>query len=338
MRPTRVRAHIEQALTSAWYSGAWWLYLLWPLSLIVRLVVYQRRRAFLRHPPDPSATPVVVVGGITVGGTGKTPVIIALIEALTQRGLRVGVVSRGYGGVAASEPTKVNENADHRAVGDEPVLIARKTHCPMVVCQRRPAALAVLDKEDLDLILSDDGLQHYAMARAFEIAVLDADRGVGNGQLIPMGPLRESATRLATVDWVLYRSGTDTASAVNYKLVGFRHLHNGDFVDLANAQSRWQGGPSPQLAFVAAIGQPQQFFQMLHDHGFDGETLGFADHQSLSQSDLDMIKADIIITTEKDAVKMTAIMDQRVWVLEIAAQLPEALIETLMMKFAQESA
>lgn len=306
--------------------------------MVMRCVAYQRRRAFLKNTPREFRTPVVVVGGITVGGTGKTPVIIALVDALNQRGLRVGVVSRGYGGSAGNHPVRVTPNADPRVVGDEPLLIALKTGCPTVVCRRRTAALALLESDSLDLILSDDGLQHYAMARAFEVVVLDAHRGVGNGHLIPMGPLREPVERLASVDWVLYRSGSDPASAVTYQLLGFRHLLSDTFVSVADAQSQWLQDSSHQLALVAAIGQPEQFFQTLRDQGFIGETFAYADHHRLPADKLNLIRADVIITTEKDAVKMTDSGDQRVWVLEIAAQLPPALINTLVSRFTKEVA
>ncbi len=277
---------------------------------------------FSQKYPCNGQTPVVVVGGITVGGTGKTPVIIALVNALQLRGLRVGIVSRGYGGSTGDQVIRVTPQADPRVVGDEPLLIARKTGCPTVVCRQRVAALALLESDGLDLILSDDGLQHYAMARAFEIVVLDAQRGVGNGQVIPMGPLREPIERLASVDWVLYRAGNDPASAVAYQPLGFRHLLSDTFINVAEAQSKWLQNTPHQLALVAAIGQPAQFFQTLTEQGFVGETFAYADHDTISARELDLIRADVIITTEKDAVKMTANTDERIWVLEISAQLP----------------
>lgn len=338
MIPSKISARIEQTITRAWYARARWLVIFWPIALLVRLVVYRRRRAFLKNTPREGHTPVVVVGGITVGGTGKTPVIIALVKALQLRGLRVGVVSRGYGGSTGHQVIRVTPHADPRVVGDEPLLIATKTGCPTVVCTQRVAALALLESDGLDLILSDDGLQHYAMARDYEIVVLDAHRGVGNGQLIPMGPLREPIERLASVDWVLYRGGEDPASAVTYELLGFRHLLSDAFINVAEAQSKWLKYAPHQLALVAAIGQPEQFFQTLTEQGFVGETVAYADHDIISAGELDLIQADVIITTEKDAVKMIANADERIWVLEISAQLPPELINTVFARFTQEVA
>lgn len=338
MAPKTLKARLEQFITNAWYKGAWWLYALWPFALISRWVIYQRRQVFLDHPPTVSTTPVVIVGGITVGGTGKTPVIIALVQALTRRGLRVGVVSRGYGGLDSEAPISVTGDSNPALVGDEPVLIASKAHCPVVVCQRRSAAVAALDDGSLDLILSDDGLQHYAMARAFEIVVLDAERGIGNGHLLPMGPLREPAARLVSVDWILYRAGGDPTSAVHYHLQSFRHLLTGERFSTAAARAQWTGAVPLKLAAFAAIGQPTQFFETLEAQGFVGETLALADHQTLTKRGLGQIEADVIMTTEKDAVKLTDTMDPRIWVVEIAAELPQALIDKLTTQFAQEVA
>ena len=306
-------------LTRAWYHGAWWLWLLRPLELLFRLLAATRRGLYqlgllpVYRPP----VPVIVIGNITVGGTGKTPVVIALVEALQEQGIRVGVVSRGYGASGLRRPHRVGADSTATQCGDEPLLIQGRTGCPCVAAPDRPAAVrALLLAAPVDLIVSDDGLQHYALARDMEIALLDADRGTGNGFCLPAGPLREPAGRLQTVDFVLYRGSEDPESGVRYQPDCLVNLVSGE---------RRPASPSSlgsDVRAVAGIGQPEQFFATLESLGFHIERHAFADHHSYTAEDFAGLIGQPIIMTEKDAVKCLAIAGEDAWYLGINALLP----------------
>ncbi len=310
-------------LADAWYRGAWWLWLLRPLEWLYRAVsafrryLYRSGRLTVYRAPKP----VVVVGNITVGGTGKTPVIIALAEALQAAGLRPGVVSRGYGASAGSFPRWVDGDSVAADCGDEPLLIFRRTACPCVVSPDRPDAVrALLADADVDLVLSDDGLQHYALGRDLEIAVVDAAVGLGNGRCLPAGPLREPPQRLAQVDYVLYRGGADPASAVRYRADQLVNLVSGETRPLSPAG--FEGG----VHAVAGIGRPQQFFDTLTRAGLDLQPRAFPDHHPYTRSDFLPLAGRPIIMTEKDAVKCAGIAGDNAWYLRISAQLPPPLV------------
>ena len=221
------------ALAKGWYEGAWWTRLLAPLAWLWRRAA-ERRRGIGRSGAWRAPVPVIVVGNITVGGTGKTPLVIWLVRWLQQRGLRPGVVSRGYGGKGNRSPLAVpSQGADPSRCGDEPVLIAARTDCPVVVCRNRVKAVqALLKAGDVDVVVADDGLQHYALARDVEIAVIDGHRGLGNGRLLPAGPLREPAQRLKQVDWVVSNgracSAAPQASLMRMQPVAFINLGTGE--------------------------------------------------------------------------------------------------------------
>ena len=319
------RQRLEAIILTAWYEGSPWLWCLWPLSILVRGVAWRRRAGLTRALP--LRAPVIIVGGVTVGGTGKTPVVIALVESLRARGFTIGVVSRGYSSSVGEGPLRVEARSTASAVGDEPLLIALRTQVPVVVGRNRwQAAKRLLDTTDVNVVISDDGLQHYALPRDFEIAVLDAHRGLGNGRVLPMGPLREPPERLSTVDWVLERNGTDPDTGFHYQQHHLLHWQTRRVMEFSPAKAEWQ---TMQLAAVTALGQPEQFFAGLASLELDFERYSFPDHHPLSKQDLDAIAADIIIITEKDAVKIDAFDDPRIWVLVISAKLPEALIEFL---------
>jgi len=318
---------LEQGVTRAWYGGAWWLWLLWPLSLAVSWVVARRRRRFLNAPPATLVKPVVVVGGITVGGSGKTPVILALIRALRAKGKTVGVVSRGYGSTGSDGPLFVTGDLSAALAGDEPLLIARNTGVPVVVdSDRRRAVEALLAQHPVDMVLSDDGLQHYSMPRSFEVVVLDAERGLGNGRLLPMGPLREPRSRLKTVDWVLERNGEKPDTRFLYEVSGLRHHNTGARLGAAEAVIAWAG---KAIAAMTALGQPEQFFSQLDSLGFTPTTRALRDHQMIGSKDLASLNAEVVIITDKDAVKLPYDSDERIWVLEINATIPVPLVDSV---------
>jgi tetraacyldisaccharide 4'-kinase len=319
----RLSVELRAALVDAWYRGAWWLVLLRPLEWAYRAAVWLRRKLYaggiLRQ--RPSGVPVVVVGNLCVGGTGKTPVVIALVEALADRGIRAGVVGRGYGGKPGMEPVEVTRDADVSVVGDEALMIVQRTGCPCVIHPDRARAVAALLRgADVDLVISDDGLQHYAMARDLEIVMYDAALAFGNGRCLPAGPLREPLSRLQAADFVLAR-GFDPQSA---DVV----LSAGDAVNLHTGQRAAPGeiaagGP---VRAVAGIASPQQFADTLRSLGLECELHAFPDHHAYTSADIASLGEGPVIMTEKDAVKLRGLLGGDAWYLPLEAALPEALI------------
>ena len=294
--------------------------LLWPLSLLFRGIVAARRLGYrLRiFPQRRFPVPVLVVGNITVGGTGKTPLVIWLAGYLRQRGLRPGLVSRGYGGKARHWPQQVRPDSDPAVVGDEAVMLSARTGCPMCVGPDRPAAVAaLLEHTDANVVISDDGLQHYPLARDLEIAVIDGERRLGNGFLLPAGPLREPPGRLDQVDLVI-ANGRGQSGEYSMKLhqPELRPLAGGDAADL----SSWSGRA---VHAVAGIGNPQRFFDLLERFGLRVEKHPFADHHPYSVEDLQYDDRLPILMTEKDAVKCRRLPCHDCWVVQVNAQ-PDA--------------
>ena len=293
-------------LQRAWYQGHPALGLLAPLEALYRRVVVGKRRKFLagENGSYRAPVPVIVVGNITVGGTGKTPLILWLIEHCRQRGLKVGVVSRGYGAKPPAYPWRVLPEQPAAEAGDEPLLIVQRTGVPLMIDPDRARAVrALLDSEPLDLILSDDGLQHYRLARDLELVLIDAARGLGNRRCLPAGPLREPAERLQTVDAVLF-NGAETDSADGY---GFS-LRPTRLVELASGEA-WPLDHFPsgqQLHAVAGIGNPQRFFTTLEALHWRPIPHPFADHARYSPEQLNFSPALPLVMTEKDAVKCRA--------------------------------
>lgn len=310
-------------LEHAWYSGARWLGLLRPLSLLFGFLA-KRRRQRLETEAVTVDCPVVIVGNISVGGSGKTPLILTLIELCQDAQLLVGVVSRGYGGQAANYPLDVTRETDPKSCGDEPALIAQRTGVPVVVDPDRVrAAQHLIAKHRVDLILSDDGLQHYRLARQFEIAVVDGARGVGNGRLLPEGPLRETVERLEQVDLVVINGeGPFThPHAVRYKLVpkGFRNLYTNELVAATPT-----GVGATEVNALAGIGNPQRFFDTLSALGFDATTTALSDHAEIDVQQLSGLSAKTLLMTEKDAVKCATSANENCWALRVDAQLDES--------------
>ncbi|MFL9812289.1 tetraacyldisaccharide 4'-kinase [Stutzerimonas sp. VN223-3] len=293
-------------LQRAWYEGHPALALLAPLEMLYRRVVNARRSKFVSGNVDSyrAPVPVVVVGNITVGGTGKTPLILWLIEHCRQRGLKVGVVSRGYGATPPSYPWRVLPEHSAAETGDEPLLIARRTGVPMMIDPDRGRAVReLLKSESLDLILSDDGLQHYRLARDLELVLIDAARGLGNGRCLPAGPLREPVDRLRSVDAVLFNGAfADSASGYSFALQPSR------LIELVSGQD-WpldHFPPGQQLHAVAGIGNPQRFFTTLEALHWRPIPHPFADHARYSPEQLSFSPALPLVMTEKDAVKCRA--------------------------------
>ncbi len=268
--------------------------------------------------------PVVVVGNITAGGSGKTPLVLWVAQALAAQGWRPGIVSRGYGGRLAAlrePPVEVGIAADPALVGDEPLLLARRAGCPVWVGADRVAACRGLRTHhpECDVLVLDDGLQHYRLARDFEIAVVDA-RGLGNGQLFPAGPLREPASRLASVDAVVC-NGSSAIAGLAMRLRGDR------FVRLAGGGAGAEAAAlgSKRVHAVAGIGDPQRFFRHLEALGLEVVAHGFPDHHAFAAADLEFGDDLPVVMTEKDAVKCARFAQPRFWMLPVDAEPDPAL-------------
>ena len=314
-------------LQSRWYDEKPPLGLV-PLSGLFRGIVALRRMAYRRGWKQARRlpVPVVVVGNLSVGGTGKTPLAIWLVEFLKASGYKPGVVSRGYGGRKQAKPLAVTADSDPAEAGDEPVLIARRTACPVYVFPRRfEAGRALLSDNDCDILIADDGLQHYALARDVEIAVVDGGRRFGNGQCLPAGPLREPAGRLAEVDLVVCR-GAPRPGEFGMALAC------GEAVNLADPSIKKPLADfiGVKLRAIAGIGHPQRFFAELRAAGLSFEERAFPDHHRFGPEDLGPDDGAQIVMTEKDAVKCRGFANGRLWAVPLRAQLPPAFGETVL--------
>jgi tetraacyldisaccharide 4'-kinase len=292
-----------------------------------------RRSYVCRFNQKELPVPVIVVGNISVGGTGKTPLVIWLCEKLTAQGYKVGVVSRGYGAKAPYYPFPVSTKSRADEVGDEPLLIHRRTGVPVVVGADRVAAIEMLiNKHQVDLVISDDGLQHYRMARAIEIAVVDGQRLLGNGYLLPAGPLREGASRLNEVDFVVQNGGLSSSSKP------VRHIMLLQPDQPRSVKDHKTETTIPALGRVdlaAGIGNPQRFFNLVRELGGDvsGET-PLPDHCLFDRALLEQLTGSgrPLLLTEKDAVKLPADLNADIWYLPVSAQLPDGFLPALLDK------
>ena len=313
-------------LLHAWYNGHPALALLRPLESLYRRVVQGKRARFLAGEGDiyRAPIPVVVVGNITVGGTGKTPLILWMIDHCQRRGLRVGVVSRGYGARPPSLPWRVTAEQSAEQAGDEPLLIVQRSAVPLFIDPDRGRAVrALLDAQPLDLILSDDGMQHYRLARDLELVLIDAARGLGNQRCLPAGPLREPLQRLSSVDALLY-NGAEADRDDGYGFV----LRPTALVNLRSGQRQpLDFFPAGQaLHAVAGIGNPQRFFNTLEGLHWRPVTHAFSDHAVFSAQALTFTPALPVVMTEKDAVKCRAFAADDWWYLAVDAVPSDAFV------------
>jgi len=306
------------------WSGQSALYLLLlPLSglygLITLILRFCYKKGWKKSWRAP--VPVVIVGNLTAGGNGKTPVVIWLVEHLQQRGLRVGVVSRGYGGKAERYPLLLDNATTTAQAGDEPVLIFQRTGAPVAVSPNRSEAVkALLQAAPVDLIVTDDGLQHYALQRDFEIVVVDGVRRFGNGHWLPAGPMRERASRLRSVDAVIINGNGQGQG----REIGMS-LQAGLAINLLSGEKRPVQSLSAVVA-MAGIGHPPRFFATLRQSGVQPEQeIAFADHQAYQPAQLKALASStqILLMTEKDAVKCRAFAEANWWYLPVDAQLAE---------------
>ncbi|MGQ8705801.1 tetraacyldisaccharide 4'-kinase [Serratia sp. TSA_198.1] len=312
------------------WSGSSLLYLLllplsWLYGLVSGLIRLSYRCGLRKSWRAP--VPVVVVGNLTAGGNGKTPTVIWLVEQLQQRGYRVGVVSRGYGGKAASYPLVLDEHTTTQQAGDEPVLIYQRTGAPVAISPKRAEAVqALLHQQKLDVVITDDGLQHYALQRDFELVVIDGVRRFGNGWWLPAGPMRERASRLNCVNARIANGGVAQAGEIAMR------LQAREAVNIASGARR-PAAELPHVVAMAGIGHPPRFFATLEKLGVDVEKeVAFADHQEYQQAQLAALASSeqTLLMTEKDAVKCRIFAQPNWWYLPVDAVLPPDQAESLL--------
>ena len=316
-----------ELLDRIWYGRHPASLALTPLSWLFRAAIALRKRAYSSGLLTiyQASVPVIVVGNLTAGGSGKTPLVIWLAGYLKSLGLNPGVVARGYGGQAAHWPQQVRPDSDPATVGDEAIVIARRTRCPVAVDPTRAAAVAALvEHGKCDVVISDDGLQHYGLARDIEIAVVDGVRRLGNGRLLPAGPRREPPQRLREVDFVVTNGIAGRGEfAMKYVPVNPINLvdrrQSIDFTDLQ----------STQVHAVCGIGNPERFFQMLKNKGLRIVPHAFPDHHRFRPEDLAFGDDCPILMTEKDAVKCERFGLARCWSVPVTAELPEVFAQRL---------
>jgi tetraacyldisaccharide 4'-kinase len=307
--------------------------LLLPLSVLFSMLAWLRRTAYRLglFSIVSAPVPVVVVGNLSVGGTGKTPVVIWLTKELRARGFTPGVVSRGYGG--SGEMSEVRATSSPRDAGDEPVLIARRTHCPVWVGRDRAAVAnsLVAAHPQVDVLISDDGLQHYHLARDFEIVVVDASRQFGNRLLLPAGPLREPVSRLNTVDAAVVNGGEVPQLPVTAFAM---QLGGSEFLNLVDPSKRMAAGQfgNMKLHAAAGIGDPERFFSYLRSLGLSFTPHAFPDHHVFTRSDLEFAGANAVLMTEKDAIKCSCFAREIWWALPVDAQIDSALVDLVIQK------
>ncbi|PKO26087.1 MAG: tetraacyldisaccharide 4'-kinase [Betaproteobacteria bacterium HGW-Betaproteobacteria-8] len=330
-----MRSRLANWLEQQWVRIGCWHILLIPMSWLFWLLSTCRRKAYefgvLKS--YRSAVPLIVVGNISVGGTGKTPLVIWLVERLKQAGFSPGIISRGYGS-KFDTPRTVGEGSRPGEFGDEPVLLARRAHCPVWVGVDRVAVQQALlrAQPQCNVIVSDDGLQHYRMQRDIELAVVDAERGFGNGQLMPAGPLREPLSRLSTVDAVVYN---DAGKNEHGKPEGFSMslqgcmvrnlLEQGKTMQIADLQGR-------AVHAIAGIGNPQRFFQQLRSMGLSVEAHPFTDHHDFRPEDLAFAGESMVLMTEKDAVKCAGFARPNWWYLPVDAEVDPVLADYIIRR------
>ena len=332
-----MRAALERRLNTTWYGEA-------PpgvlLTLMERLYRYSsaraRSRSLANHARDLVAKPIVVVGNLTAGGSGKTPLVISLCELARECGLRAAVISRGYG---RSGKGHIVVSRQHTAkdVGDEPLLIARRTGVPVVVDASRERAARALFEDNVDIIISDDGLQRLSLPRMLEFCLVDGQRGFGNGHLLPAGPLREPVSRLQSVDFVVHHLADEMAASDmgDYRM----HLKAGPLHQLDGDETRSldevKEDAAPIFA-VAGIARPGRFFEMLTAMGLHAGTRAFPDHHRYQKSDFDNVPpGSMILMTEKDAVKCQGMGLSNAWYVPVDAVLHDSFKKAIMQRFRE---
>lgn len=334
---------LRKILMRSWQKSNGLTIMLWPLSLVYRLLFALRSQLYKMGvlASYTAPVPVIVVGNLSVGGTGKTPLVIYLIERLRELGFRPGVISRGYGGDASSYPLLLNANTPVEDSGDEPALIFRRTGAPIVVGPERAADVKLLlDRADVDVIVSDDGLQHLALNRDIEICLLDDTSPLKNLCCLPAGPLREPMSRLGSVDLIVRHQASGAvsekaecpASNAGEFTMG---LEPGEPHSLLESNQVSFDSSKP-LHAIAGIGNPQRFFNTCREIGLTFTAHSFADHHRFEADDLNFNDGLAVLMTEKDAVKCQAFAKPQHWYLPVDAKLSSGFVEALLKKLKFE--
>ena len=321
-------------IQSQWQKRGLYAWLLLPLSLLYCTVMILRREAYSSGllKADKIGKPVIVIGNLSVGGTGKTPLVIWLANQLARKGIRPAVISRGYGGRAKNFPLLVNADTHAAISGDEPAMIARALGCPVVIDPDRVAATNWLIERNLcDVIISDDGLQHLALGRDLEIAIITSDRVAGNGMCLPAGPLRENPSRLKTIDLVISREKKSALTEHTMDLLP------GECSRLDNPAMRlplsafWK---SPVHA-IAGIGNPEGFFSSLRTAGLEIIPHPFPDHYDYTPADISFSDSLPVIMTEKDAIKCSEFATRNHWAVTVSVEVDEGILSTVLEKIKE---
>lgn len=324
-----LKSTFSEKILHFWYAKSKGALFLAPLSWIFRLICFIRYHYFNLQKKSLSV-PVIVVGNITLGGTGKTPLVSWLVKSLMAKGFRPGIILRGYGGnLPSSQALSVQKEIDPTIVGDEAKLFANTLSCPVVVGKKRfLAAQHLLNTHQVDLIISDDGLQHYALPRDIEIVVIDGEKRFGNGLCLPVGPLRESTNRLKNVDFVVShgRALKDEWSMQTHLQDEIYHVNDtkekkslADFV-------------GKKVHAIAGVGNPQRFFNMLKEKNIEFIAHAFPDHHAYCKEDFIFKDNYPILMTEKDAVKCKSLSLKDAWVVSLEVNLPPSFIDQIIRK------
>ena len=316
-------------LQRIWYDGErvpFWLSALVPVYRALRWLHLATYRLGLRRSVRVGA-PVIVVGNLTAGGSGKTPLVIALVEALRARGFKPGIVSRGYGGSQRTAAV-LDEAADPRRFGDEPCLMRRRTGAPVAVGKDRARAAELLVRQGANVVIADDGLQNPSLVRDIEICVIDGQRRFGNEMLLPAGPLREPLDRLAEIDFRVCNGVGAERGEIGMRLGGEIAVA----VDGATRTRPLASFAKQRIHAVAAIGNPTRFFAGLQARGIDVVPHPFPDHHPFVAADLEFGDRLPVLMTEKDAIKCVGFAGAHVWCVPVSAVLPPAFVDTLVAR------
>lgn len=326
---------LAQRWLNAVYGASPWLMPLYPLGGLYRYLMKLREMRYHngKKPVWKAPVPVIVVGNITLGGTGKSPLVAWLARWLVNQGWSPGIVTRGYGGKAATYPLFVTPQTPASQSGDEPLMLAQQTGLPIVADPQRVRGAKMLIEKGCDILLSDDGLQHLALGRDIELVVVDGARGLGNGRCLPAGPLREAASRLTRVDAVLVNGKMAkplpvASTPMQLAPLRWRHLSDEKHSELT---------PLPfslPVHAIAGIGHPERFFNTLRSLGVEGEMHPLADHQQFHAQTLTFGDQRPVVMTAKDAVKCKQIAPPDSWVLEVEAVLPSSFEHWLAAKLS----
>ncbi|WP_257291574.1 tetraacyldisaccharide 4'-kinase [Endozoicomonas sp. ONNA1] len=324
----RWQAVIGDSVLNSWYGRGFWTRLLLPLSFLYARIARNRRMKLEHSERWRSPVPVIIVGNITVGGTGKTPFVASLVARLIRQGFKPGVASRGFGADKSIQlPAEVLPESDPALVGDEPVMLAQQLNVPIMVDPDRvSAAKALIEQKNCNLVIADDGLQHYNLDRHVELVVLDGQRMLGNGLNLPAGPLREPPGRLREVDQVV----------INGKPSGVVDCHfdcfflEPDALRPVNGKNTDQPPVSGKVHAVAGIGNPERFFRTLEKLGYEVIPHPFPDHYGFRKEDFQFRDNLPVIMTAKDAVKCSAFAESRFWFLPVRARVPETVFERIL--------